>query len=66
MKTVKDRNEQFEYIAALKAEYGAAGEPILSIDTKKKEPLGEFYRAGTLYTREVLHPVVQEENNGVR
>lgn len=63
MKTVADRNEQFEYIAALKAEYGAAGEPILSIDTKKKEPLGEFYRPGTLYTREVLHPFDHDFNS---
>lgn len=63
MKTVEDRNEQFEYIAALKAEYGAAGDPILSIDTKKKEPLGEFYRPGSLYTREVLHPFDHDFNS---
>ena len=31
-----NRNEQFENIARLKQEYGDAGEPVISIDTKKK------------------------------
>ena len=35
-----DRNTQFDYIAALRAEYLAAGNPIFSIDTKKKEHSG--------------------------
>jgi hypothetical protein len=50
MKVVDQRNEQFEYIAALKANYQAAGNPIISMDTKKKEYLGNFYRSGSLYT----------------
>jgi hypothetical protein len=55
MKTViQNRNEQFENIARLKAEFAAAGNPIISLDTKKKEYLGNFYRPGKLYTREVL------------
>ena len=49
-----DRNPQFENITALKAEYLAAGQPVLSMDTKKKEMLGNFYRSGKLYTREAL------------
>ena len=55
MKHGAHRNEQFENIARLKAEYEAAGHPIISLDTKKKEDLGNFYRAGQLYTREELH-----------
>jgi Rhodopirellula transposase DDE domain len=47
----KDRDAQFNNIARIKAEYLASGDPILSIDTKKKEWLGTFYRAGKLYTR---------------
>lgn len=47
-----DRNPQFENITALKAKYLAAGQPVLSMDTKKKEMLGNFYRNGKLYTRE--------------
>jgi hypothetical protein len=49
-----DRNAQFETIARLKAEYLSAGLPVLSIDTKKKELLGNFYRDGVLDTQETL------------
>lgn len=50
-----DRNAQFENIARLKEEYLAAGQPVISVDTKKKELLGNFYRAGKLHTRETIH-----------
>ena len=49
-----DRNTQFERIAELKAEYLAAGEVVLSVDTKKKELLGNFYRDGKLYSTETI------------
>jgi transposase len=52
LKQVKDRNKQFENIARLKEQYRRAGQPIISIDTKKKEQIGNFYREGTLYARE--------------
>ncbi len=48
--TSKDRNEQFENIADLNASYIAAGNPIISIDTKKKELMGNLYRDGRVYT----------------
>jgi len=48
------RNEQFEKIAELKAECLKSDNPILSMDTKKKEHLGNFYRDGRLYTTEVI------------
>lgn len=51
---IPNRNAQFENIARLTAEYQAAGNPILSMDTKKKEYLGNFYREGHLYTLETL------------
>ena len=41
-----DRNAQFENIAKLKEEYVAAGHPVISIDTKKKEMLGNVHREG--------------------
>jgi len=41
-----DRNAQFEKIAQLKQQYLEAGRPVISIDTKKKELLGNFYRDG--------------------
>ncbi len=49
-----DRNDQFENIARLKREYLKTDNPILSIDTKKKELVGNFYREGRLYTQEVI------------
>jgi len=41
-----DRNAQFEKIARLKQDYLAAGRPVISIDTKKKELLGNSYSNG--------------------
>jgi hypothetical protein len=49
-----DRNAQFLRIAELKQEYLDSPNPILSIDTKKKELLGNFYRDGKLYTKKTL------------
>jgi len=49
-----DRNAQFENIARLKQEHLEAGQPVVSMDTKKKELLGNFYRDGKLYTQEVI------------
>jgi hypothetical protein len=40
------RNAQFEKITELKQAYLAAGNPVISIDTKKKEMLGNFHRDG--------------------
>ncbi len=48
------RDEQFKNIASLKQEFFAAGLPIISIDTKKKELLGNLYRDGHLYTKDVI------------
>ena len=53
-KSVPERNEQFENIIRLRAEYEAVGNPVLSMDTKKKEYLGNLYRDGHLYTLEEL------------
>jgi len=53
-KKVPDRNAQFDNILKLRSEYGKTGNPIISMDTKKKEHLGNFYREGHLYTSEEL------------
>jgi hypothetical protein len=50
----EDRNAQFENIARIKQEYLGSPNPILSIDTKKRELLGTFYRDGRVYTRQGL------------
>jgi hypothetical protein len=49
-----DRDEQFKYIAALKAKFLGENHPIISIDTKKKELIGNFRREGKTWRREAL------------
>ncbi len=51
----ENRNEQFEKISSLKQKYKKSGNPVISIDTKKKELIGNLYRDGHLYTREVIN-----------
>jgi len=41
-----DRDRQFQYIAAQKAIFEAAGLPRISVDTKKKELIGNFKNSG--------------------
>ena len=41
-----DRDAQFRYIAAQAQEHLAAGQPVISVDAKKKEQVGEFAQAG--------------------
>src|SRR5271166_5295423 len=49
-----DRDAQFQNLARLKAEYLDSADPLLSIDTKKRELLGNFYRAGKLLTKQTV------------
>jgi len=49
-----DRNAQFEKIARLRQEYQDAGDPVISIDTKKKELLGNFHRSGPTFTQQTV------------
>jgi hypothetical protein len=51
----KDRDAQFRNIQRLVQEYQRTGNPYLSMDGKKKELIGEFFRDGTLYTQERVH-----------
>jgi hypothetical protein len=50
LKDVEGRNEQFEKIAAYRTSFANKGLPVISIDTKKKELLGNFSRSGTAYS----------------
>lgn len=54
IKEVANRNEQFQNIAELRAEFQRKGLPILSVDTKKKEFIGQFYRNGKSYCQEAV------------
>jgi len=52
IKQVVNRNEQFEKIAKLREEYSKSQNPILSVDTKKRELIGNLHRAGAVYSQE--------------
>jgi hypothetical protein len=41
-----DRDAQFRYIAGQAREHLAAGQPVISVDAKKKEQVGNYARAG--------------------
>jgi hypothetical protein len=43
----EDRDAQFVHIAKTVADYQAAGDPVISVDTKKKELIGDFKNAGS-------------------
>ena len=49
-----DRDTQFQYIEAQKQAHATAGCPIISVDTKKKELIGDFKNAGHVWCQ---HPV---------
>ena len=55
LEEVEGRNEQFEKIAAYRTSFSEQGLPIISIDTKKKELLGDFNRAGQAYSTGERH-----------
>jgi transposase len=46
-----ERDEQFRYIAAQKTAFHAAGMPIISVDTKKKELIGPFRSRGRTWCK---------------
>jgi len=56
----EDRDAQFGYLAVQVAEHSAAGAPVVSVDTKKKELVGPFKNAGREY-----HPAGQPERVNV-
>jgi Rhodopirellula transposase DDE domain len=47
-----DRDRQFEYIARQRRRFAILGLPVISVDTKKKELIGNFKNPGRLWCRE--------------
>jgi len=45
------RDEQFRYIASQRKAFGQAGLPVISVDTKKKELIGNFRNPGRSWCR---------------
>ncbi len=48
----EERNEQFAYIARLREQYTAANHPAISVDTKKRELIGQFKNPGRTWESE--------------
>jgi hypothetical protein len=44
-----DRDEQFRYLQQQVTEHAAAGQPVISVDTKKKELVGNYKNGGKEY-----------------
>src|SRR5580704_7707363 len=55
-----EREAQFGYIAATRTEFLAAGLPVICIDTKKKELVGNFKKPGRVWCRRA--PEVEEHD----
>ena len=54
-----DRNAQFEHIARRAKQFQRRGQPVISVDTKKKELVGDFKNAGQEWHPLGQPPVVQ-------
>jgi hypothetical protein len=48
------RDEQFHYIASQRKSFAEHGSPIISVDTKHKELIGEFRNPGKAWCREAV------------
>jgi hypothetical protein len=48
----KVRNRQFKYINRKRKEFASAGNPVISVDTKKKEKIGQFKNQGASWQSE--------------
>jgi hypothetical protein len=53
-----DRDRQFRYINRLARAFGKRGEPVISVDAKKKERIGEFKNPGRRWRRKGSRPKV--------
>jgi hypothetical protein len=50
--THPQRDEQFQYINRLKKSFLVAGKPVISVDSKKKEQIGNFKKAGKTWRKD--------------
>lgn len=54
-----DRNAQFEYLSARIRDFQKRGAPVISVDAKKKELVGDFKNAGQEWHSKGRPPVVR-------
>ncbi len=57
-----DRDEQFKYINSLAMQFQKAGQPVISVDAKKKELIGNFKNNGREY-RESGKPLLVNDHD---
>jgi len=50
----KNRDAQFVYIGDLRQQFATAGQPIISVDAKKREQVGEFKNPGKSWEQEAV------------
>lgn len=55
-----DRDEQFGYIAKMREEFAERGLPVISVDTKKKELVGNFKNSGAAWSQK---PVLVKDHD---
>lgn len=55
-----DRDCQFKHIEKKREQYAKAGNPVISVDTKKKELIGNFKNAGSSWEKE---PVLVKDHD---
>jgi len=48
------RDRQFQHISALRARFQRQGLPIISVDSKKREPIGNFKNGGVKWDRAAM------------
>ena len=53
-----DRDQQFWIIKQLRTSFATAGQPVICVDTKKKELIGQFALTGRVRTREPIAPMI--------
>lgn len=58
-----DRNRQFEKIRRTRQDFERLGLPVISVDTKKREQVGQFKNAGTAWTQ---HPILTNDHDFLR
>jgi transposase len=62
----EDRDAQFHYIAEKTKEFLAAGNPVISVDTKKKEKIGNYKNGGREYQPQGQPEQVETHDFGQR
>lgn len=55
-----ERDEQFIYISDLREEFARNGQPVVSVDTKRKELVGNFKNPGTAWSQK---PVLVKDHD---